>query len=96
LKRQEGVSLGHYERTVLDIASLDEDYNSTIKCFTYEKFDKNECDGKPSPAYLNVIINGANKINLPNDYVQFLRSFEHNNYFGKINVRIPFEWYSTS
>ena len=83
-------------RKVVDIINLDDDYNSIIKCFTYEKYDKNECDGKPSPAYLNVIINGARKINLPNEYIHFLRSFEHNNYSGKINVRIPFECYSKS
>ena len=83
--------MGHYERTIVDVTNLD-DEKSIIKCFTYEKLDKNEFFGQPSPAYLNVIINGAKKINLPNEYIQFLRSFQHNNYFGAINVDLPFEY----
>jgi hypothetical protein len=92
--RQEAVSLGHYQRLIVMITKLDG--KSVLKCVTYEKVDKNEVIGRPSPAYKNVIINGAKQINLPEDYIKFLRSFDDNNYQGEINVDLLPEFYLSS
>ncbi len=87
--------MGHYQRLIVDIVSY-EDNKTMFKCVTYEKANKNEEIAKPSPAYKNVIINGAIEINLPDDYIKFLRSFDDNGYNGPINIDLPSELYLKS
>lgn len=39
---------------------------------------------KPSPHYKHVIVTGAEKFQLPHEYVKWLKSFEHNGYQGRV------------
>ena len=69
---------------------------SLLKCHSYCKFDKKEPIGRPSPAYKNVIINGAKQIGLPEDYKIYLHSFQDNGYKGPIDIDLPIELISIS
>jgi len=60
-----------------------------VKCHTYvqketysELFDSGSASNTPSLAYKTVILKGAIEQNLPEDYIQFLKSFKDN---GNIN-----------
>ena len=94
IKRQEGVAIKIYQRFLVEIINIAD--NSIVQCYTYDKFNKHETNGKPSPAYKNVIINGAKEVGLPENYIQYLRSFEDNGYKGAINVDIPMEFILSS
>jgi hypothetical protein len=69
--------------------------NEDIECLTYVKFNDDEPLGLPSRAYKNVLINGAQSIGMPDDYLNFLRSFEDNCRID-INIKIPRELYEKS
>jgi hypothetical protein len=91
--RQEGVAFGHYKRLYVNVCSLDD--KSFLSCVTYEKGDRNEIIDLPSPAYKNVIINGAILSRLPNDYIEFLRRFQDNGYKGEIGICLAKEYFCT-
>jgi gamma-glutamylcyclotransferase len=72
LDRTEGVHMGFYKRTPVDVVTEDGD---RIAAFTY--CSALTCDGrKPSARYLGLLVEGARAHCLPAEYVQFLESHE--------------------
>ncbi|XP_056640476.1 gamma-glutamylcyclotransferase-like [Diorhabda sublineata] len=79
LDKQEGVHLNIYRPIIVDIETPD---GKIIKCKSYQQVNKYEEidltklpeDRRPSPAYLNVIVQGAEETGLPNEYINFLKT----------------------
>ena len=61
-----------------------------VLCRTYKqerlpKYDPSM--DKPSPNYVECILNGARECNLPPDYIRTLECVEHNDYDGPVGVK---------
>ncbi len=78
--------LKEYKQIKVEVTSLET--KSIINCVTYQKFNIDEPIGKPSPAYKNVIINGAKSLKLPATYIQMLNDIEDNGYCGDIGIEL--------
>lgn len=85
LDRQEGVECNIYKPIELNV--FVEKLQKEIKCRSYQLVFNPETPidpvnreetRKPSKTYLNVIINGAIESELPFSYVEFLKTFQHN------------------
>jgi len=72
LDRTEGVPRGAYRR--IPISPIF-DSGEQIAAFTYQS-DRISLGRKPSPRYLDLLIEGAVQHGLPSDYLQYLRGFE--------------------
>ena len=58
-----------------------------IKCYLYQPTDRSsELEGLPSPQYLQVIINGAEEVGLPEEYQKQLQQLPHNGYEGIVGL----------
>ena len=84
--RQECVAQHMYYRRKVDVISLTD--KSVISCYVYIKCNQNEEPNRPSPAYKNVIINGAIETGIPQFYIDFLKSFDDNQTNEKAEVNI--------
>jgi cation transport regulator ChaC len=72
LDRTEGVPSGAYRRIPINVSV---DTGAQIAAFTYQS--DRICHGrKPSPRYINLLIEGATQHGLPLDYLHYLRRFE--------------------
>ena len=72
LDNSEGVHVGYYRRVPVEISVEREGW---IAGFTYQSsFGSN--GRKPSPRYMNLLLDGARHHGLPDDYVMYLHSFE--------------------
>jgi hypothetical protein len=57
----------------------------TVSCRTYILTQEPPAGSdRPSPHYKAVILAGAKRKNLPQEYVEFLESFEDNGYMGTV------------
>lgn len=92
LDKQEGVDSGAYFPHEVDIELPN---GGKLKCRTYQqsnqpkqyvKLSKLPVDRRPSPVYLNVIIEGARESDLPEYYQVFLQTIAHNEYKGEVNI----------
>jgi len=72
LDRSEGVHAGYYRRIVVIATAADA---SSIEAFTYHSAYAS-LGRKPSPRYMGLLLDGARKHGLPEDYVASLRAFE--------------------
>lgn len=81
---QEGVESGIYRPIEVNVETADK---RLLTCRSYRLCETtDEGDNRPSPQYLDVILRGARQNKLPEDYVDFLKSFEHNNYQGTVEL----------
>ncbi|KAL3318985.1 hypothetical protein Ciccas_002348 [Cichlidogyrus casuarinus] len=78
LDRQEGVDLGLYEPFNIEV--LFEKENKVLQCLCYQMPTAIPC--VTSVYYLDVILRGAREINLPDHYIEYLRSIPTNDYLG--------------
>lgn len=91
LDKQEGVDRGAYVPLEVDVELPN---GTKLKCRTYQqtnlpkyvKLSKLPVDRRPSPAYLNVIIDGARESELPEYYQDFLQTIPHNEYNGEVSI----------
>jgi cation transport regulator ChaC len=72
LDHTEGVHFGVYQRIAVEVSTA---HGDRISAFTYQSSRTSE-GRKPSPRYLGLLLDGAREHGLPQDYVQFLQSFE--------------------
>ncbi|SEB24917.1 gamma-glutamylcyclotransferase family protein [Variovorax sp. YR216] len=72
LDRHEGAHLSPpaYVRTQVRVSTPD---GGSLEAITYEVFDKSRVEHAPSAHYLGLIVEGARKWNLPDDYQEALR-----------------------
>ncbi|KAK3850637.1 hypothetical protein Pcinc_042670 [Petrolisthes cinctipes] len=85
LDRQEGVSQGIYRVLKVEVET---DSRETLTARSYQIANPQHDDRRPSAVYLDVIINGARENGLPEDYIKFLESIEHNKYSGKVELNL--------
>lgn len=85
LDRQEGVESGIYKP--MSVKVLINDEAEEVSCRTYQLVhnppkplepNTRPFERQPSKTYLTVILNGADETGLPADYIEFLKSFQHN------------------
>ena len=65
-----------------------------VECYIFMHPDNPPFDpsvDRPSPQYLQCIIDGAKECNLPESYVTELEKVQHNGYSGEVEVRRPQE-----
>jgi len=73
LDRTEGVHFGVYQRVPVAVRALGEE--GVVEAFTY--CSSRTVEGrKPSPRYMQLLLDGATEHGLPADWVRFLESFE--------------------
>ena len=72
LDRTEGVPRGGYRRIPVSVIVHG---GEKIEAFTYQS-DKNSQGRKPSPRYIDLLIEGAVQHGLPAQYLDYLRRFE--------------------
>lgn len=58
----------------------------TQQCRTYIAKVKPGDGNRPSPQYMDVVIRGAMQSKLPDEYINELKSIEHNNYKGNVAI----------
>ena len=66
----------------------------TLHCRTYAQTNNPPFDpsvDRPSPQYLQCIIDGARECDLPESYIAELEKVQHNGYSGEVEVRPPQE-----
>lgn len=80
LDDQEGVSQGIYKKITLSVTTPE---GNVVKCFSYQQPSHKKL-GLPSPHYLKVLIEGAQEVGLPPDYIEKLHNIEHNDYKGEV------------
>ncbi|XP_071539038.1 gamma-glutamylcyclotransferase-like [Panulirus ornatus] len=85
LDRQEGVQHGIYKVLEVDVETPS---GENVKARSYQIICPMEEDRRPSSVYMDVIIGGARENGLPEDYIRFLESIEHNGYTGKVDLNI--------
>nr|XP_045624284.1 gamma-glutamylcyclotransferase-like [Procambarus clarkii]XP_045624285.1 gamma-glutamylcyclotransferase-like [Procambarus clarkii] len=83
LDMQEGVHKGIYKVLEVDVETPS---GESVKARCYQLAVPFEEDRKPSLTYMEVITQGARENRLPEDYIKFLESIEHNGYSGKIDI----------
>ncbi|XP_012267579.2 gamma-glutamylcyclotransferase isoform X2 [Athalia rosae] len=92
LDHQEGVADKIYSAQTVDIETPN---GTRLKCRVYQqcnnpkenlKGDLLPQDRRPSAAYRNTILKGAVESNLPEEYIQFLKTFPHNGYIGEPDI----------
>lgn len=85
MDRQEGVECEIYKP--LEINVYVQELEKEIPCRTYQLFHnppmpldpfERPFERQPSKTYLTVILNGAIESKLPDEYLNFLKSFKHN------------------
>jgi gamma-glutamylcyclotransferase len=85
LDQQEGVEVGIYKPLTVDIESMSN--GDIISCRSYQLVQnpsttldpQGRCQERcPSRDYLNVLVNGAVESKIPQNYIEFLKSFKHN------------------
>jgi len=81
LDLQEGVAAGIYEPIEVVVTRQD---GRQIQCRTYNLLKRGCEDRRPSPQYLDIIIRGAIKHQLPHEYIAKLKAFEHNGFPGPL------------
>lgn len=86
LDNQEGVHMNIYKPLQV---SVDTPSGTTVDCRVYmlcdnpgELPENRNFTSKPSSTYIDVILSGAIETGLPEDYIQFLQSAEHNGQQG--------------
>ena len=57
-----------------------------LRCRTYKARAVPGDDTRPSPQYMDVIIQGAIQNDMPQEYINTLKCIEHNNYDGNLDV----------
>uniref|UniRef100_A0ABD2WPY5 gamma-glutamylcyclotransferase n=1 Tax=Trichogramma kaykai TaxID=54128 RepID=A0ABD2WPY5_9HYME len=89
---QENVQDNLYYRKNITVTT---EAGENVDCYVYEQCVLPEEhvepgslpeDRQPSLIYLNTMINGAKEFNLPNGYIEFLKSFKHNGYNTTVEV----------
>ena len=70
----------------IEVDVLPQDGGEPLQCRTYVGKAKPGDDKRPSPQYLDVIIRGAIQSKLPQEYINKLKSIEHNNYKGNVAI----------
>ena len=78
-----------YQPTEVTVVSSD---GERLRCRTYAQTSNPPFDpsvDRPSPQYLQCIIDGAKECNLPESYVAELETVQHNGYSGEVEVRRP-------
>ncbi|KAK3597572.1 hypothetical protein CHS0354_018166 [Potamilus streckersoni] len=81
---QEGVHANVYNPLEVDVFSQD---GQTLHCRTYMLSRSSDVfDARPSPQYLDIIIRGAQQNGLPADYIEKLKSIEHNSFQGTVDI----------
>ncbi|XP_023316744.1 gamma-glutamylcyclotransferase-like isoform X2 [Trichogramma pretiosum] len=92
LDRQESVQDNVYFRKNVTIKT---DAGENVDCYVYQQcvLPKEYVepsslpeDRQPSLIYLNTMINGAKEFNIPNEYIEFLKSFKNNGYNGTVDI----------
>jgi cation transport regulator ChaC len=73
LDRTEGVHMGVYRRVPVAVHVLGEEV--VVEAFTYRS-SRSVVGRKPSPRYMQLLLDGAAEHGLPGDWVRFLESFE--------------------
>jgi gamma-glutamylcyclotransferase len=86
LDEQEAVHLGIYNRTDVNVITAD---GENIQCITYQKADS-LIPHLPSPHYMRVIIEGAQEVGLPQEYIDKLQTVKHNELRGEICLTSDF------
>ena len=81
LDHQEGVHLGLYRRIALNVITPD---GKNVQCISYQRTESQH--DRPSPQYLQVIVEGACELGLPNDYIEQLRAIKHNGSKGEVHL----------
>ncbi|XP_042227716.1 gamma-glutamylcyclotransferase-like [Homarus americanus] len=82
---QEGVHKGIYKVLEVDVETPS---GESVKARSYQVIRPLEEDRRPSFVYMEVILQGARENGLPEGYIKFLESIEHNGYSGKVDVNI--------
>ncbi|XP_043508732.1 gamma-glutamylcyclotransferase-like [Frieseomelitta varia] len=95
LDNQEGVADKLYFPLMVDIETLT---GKILKCRVYQQCNNpNEHiklhllpkHRRPSPLYLETILNGAYESQLPYDYIKVLEKIPHNEYTGEYDIGLP-------
>ncbi|XP_077977472.1 gamma-glutamylcyclotransferase-like [Glandiceps talaboti] len=86
LDRQEGVHMNVYDPLEVTVCTQN---NRQLTCRTYKMVNIIPTD--PSPHYLSVVQDGAKQNGLPDDYITFLNSIQHNNYQGELKIMAKIE-----
>ena len=80
-----------YCYNAIEVAVVNTD-GETLRCRTYAQPSNspyNPSVDRPSPQYLQCIIDGARECDLPSSYIAELEKVEHNGYSGEVEVRPP-------
>ncbi|XP_076233684.1 gamma-glutamylcyclotransferase isoform X2 [Calliopsis andreniformis] len=95
LDRQEGVEDKLYFPLMVDIETPT---GKILNCRVYQQYScPNEhvklcllpIQRRPSPLYLETILNGAKENHLPSTYIEFLKTIQHNGYSGEYDIGLP-------
>ncbi|XP_078034016.1 gamma-glutamylcyclotransferase [Augochlora pura] len=95
LDHQEGVANKVYFPLMVDVETPD---GQILNCRVYQQCDNPDehvklrllpSHRKPSPLYINTILEGAKENKIPAEYIKFLETIPHNNYFGKCDIHLP-------
>jgi gamma-glutamylcyclotransferase (GGCT)/AIG2-like uncharacterized protein YtfP len=81
LDKQERVHLGLMERLNVTVTKAN---GEDIQCFLYVQAE--DTPRLPSPHYLKVIIEGAEEVQLPKEYIDGLRAIKHNGNKGDVHL----------
>ncbi|XP_050463249.1 gamma-glutamylcyclotransferase-like [Cataglyphis hispanica] len=91
---QEGVQDNIYHVMSVNVETLN---GTTLNCRVYQQCNNPKeyikpadlpIDRRPSPLYLNMILKGAQENNIPDDYIEFLKTIPHNGYEGEYDISL--------
>ncbi|KAL6262422.1 hypothetical protein P5V15_007508 [Pogonomyrmex californicus] len=91
---QEGVQDKIYHAMQINVETPS---GTTLNCRVYQQCDNPKeyikpedfpMEKRPSPLYINMILEGAKENNLPADYIEFLKSIPHNGYEGEYDISL--------
>ncbi|CAL4101429.1 unnamed protein product [Meganyctiphanes norvegica] len=85
LDEQEGVEKGIYEVHPVTVEITN---GELVQARSYKIIRPPETDKRPSKVYMDVILKGARENGLPEEYIKYLESIEHNGYSGEVNVNL--------
>ncbi|XP_045101680.1 gamma-glutamylcyclotransferase-like [Portunus trituberculatus] len=88
LDRQEGVHQKIYRAMDVKVETEKGDH---VEARSYQIIRPLEDDRRPSYVYMDVIIRGAKANGLPEDYIKFLESIEHNGYKGSVEINLQLD-----